>query len=265
MKALKIVLRVLGAAAAVFLLFLGGIGLSTGDAPGLAVAFLIVGAALLFGSLYRTPAARAEAKIRRQAKASEHLAAAEQARADAAQRARRASEERAQQEDLLGKRKVTLSRNNIIPVVGISVVVAVTVLGGALKLIDANSTEYMMSGREYVSETVTSRPAPTAKPDPLAGISLGRQNAIKKAQSYLSFSSFSRKGLIDQLRFEGFTTDEAVFAVDYLEPDWYAEAAEKAESYLSLSAFSRQGLIDQLLFEGFTEEEAEYGVVSAGY
>ena len=264
MKALKIVLRILGAAAAVFLLFLGGVGLSTGDAPGLAVAFLIVGAALLFASLYRTPAARAEAQIRRQAKASERLAAAEQARADAVQRARRASEERAKQEDLFG-RQATSSRKNIIPVAGIAAVVAVTIFGGALKFIDANTSEHMMSGRTYTPEEVTQHPAPTAAADPLAGISLGRKNAIKSAESYLNYSSFSRKGLVDQLRFEGYTSDEAVYACDYLEPDWYAEAAEAAASYLRYTSFSRQGLIDQLLFEGFTEEEAEYGVTAAGY
>lgn len=121
-----------------------------------------------------------------------------------------------------------------------------------------------MSGKAWVEPSVTPRPVQSSK-DPMAGVSLGRQNAIKSAQSYLRYTSFSRKSLIDQLRFEGYSTDEATYAVDYLEPDWYAEAAEAAASYLKYTSFSRQGLKDQLLFEGFTEDEAEYGVISVGY
>jgi hypothetical protein len=35
-----------------------------------------------------------------------------------------------------------------------------------------------------------------------------------KAKSYLSFMSFSRDGLIDQLEFEGFTHSQAVYGAD---------------------------------------------------
>lgn len=100
MKTVLIILRILGAAAAAFLFLVGGIGLSTGDANGLAIVLLVVAAILLFFSLYRSPAARAESKVRRQARRSERLADAEQARADAEKRARRAAEERQRQEDL---------------------------------------------------------------------------------------------------------------------------------------------------------------------
>lgn len=232
MKAVMIVLRVLGVAAGAFALLLGFVGLDSGDSVGLAVFFIVLGGVLIFFSLRRSLAVRARQASGRDNGASEQTG---------------------------------MNRRNIIPVIGITLLVVILLSSIVTKYIEANTVEYMMSGREYVPETVTPRPAPTVAPDPLAGISLGRKNAIKKAQSYLSISSFSKKGLIDQLRFEGFTTDEAVYAVDYLEPDWYAEAAEKAASYLSISAFSRQGLIDQLLFEGFTEDEAEYGVTAAGY
>lgn len=72
-------------------------------------------------------------------------------------------------------------------------------------------------------------------------------------------------GLIEQLAFEDFSTADATFAVDYIAPDWNAEATEKAKSYLDLTAFSRQGLIEQLTFEGFTQAEAEFGVTANGY
>ncbi len=39
------------------------------------------------------------------------------------------------------------------------------------------------------------------------------EQAALKAADYLDYSSFSRQGLIDQLLYEGFTPDEAVFGV----------------------------------------------------
>ena len=157
-----------------------------------------------------------------------------------------------------------MKNRKTVPIIGIVVLLLVTAGSIFLQYVERNTgPEMTMSGKIYTPGTEA--PRPKATQDPMAGISLGRQNAIKSAQSYLRYSSFSRKGLIDQLRFEGYTTDEATYAVDYLEPDWYAEAAESAASYLKYSSFSRQGLIDQLVFEGFTQDEAEYGVAAAGY
>ena len=93
---------------------------------------------------------------------------------------------------------------------------------------------------------------------------VAQANARETAASYLSFSGFSRTGLIDQLEFEGFTTEEATYGVDAVGVDWNEQALRSAESYLDFSAFSRTGLIDQLEFEGFTTEEATYGVDQVG-
>ena len=38
--------------------------------------------------------------------------------------------------------------------------------------------------------------------------------AAKAAKSYLSYSAFSRKGLIEQLMYEGYTLEQATFGVD---------------------------------------------------
>lgn len=96
-------------------------------------------------------------------------------------------------------------------------------------------------------------------------ISLGEQNALDKAKSYLSHMNFSRSGLIEQLEYEGFSNDEATYAVDHVGANWKEQAAGKAESYLSHMSFSRSGLYDQLIYEGFTPEEASYGVSAVGY
>ncbi len=89
-----------------------------------------------------------------------------------------------------------------------------------------------------------------------------QENAVASAESYLSFSAFSRSGLIDQLEFEGFANAEAALAVDYLEVDWNAQASLSAESYLDSSAFSKSGLSKQLEFEGFTSNQAAHAVNS---
>lgn len=91
-------------------------------------------------------------------------------------------------------------------------------------------------------------------------LTLGMQNALKKAESYLSVTAFSYNGLIEQLEYNGFTHEEAVFGADYCIADWNEQALKKAESYLNTTAFSYQGLIEQLEHEGFTSEEATYGV-----
>ena len=95
--------------------------------------------------------------------------------------------------------------------------------------------------------------------------SIGEQNALKKAQSYLSSMNFSRSGLIEQLEYEGFSLEEATYAVDNVGADWYEQAAGKAERYLKYMSFSRSRLIDQLVYDGFTQEEANYGAQAVGY
>ena len=94
---------------------------------------------------------------------------------------------------------------------------------------------------------------------------LGEQNALKTAESYLSITAFSWNGLVDQLEFEGYTHDESVYAANNCGADWNEQAAKKAASYLHVLSFSRSGLIEQLEFEGFTHDQAVYGAVQVGY
>ncbi len=95
-------------------------------------------------------------------------------------------------------------------------------------------------------------------------MTVSQMNAVESAQSYLDYSAFSRKGLIEQLEFEEYSNADATFAVDYVNPDWNEQAAKSAADYLDYSSFSRQGLIDQLVYEGYTQKQAEYGVNQAG-
>ena len=121
------------------------------------------------------------------------------------------------------------------------------------------------------AESVTEPAEPEGAEEPVAqepaapALTMGQQQAVGKGEDYLSFAAFSRQGLIDQLVYEGFSVEDATFAVDYIAPDWNAQAAKKAQDYLDMTSFSRQGLIDQLTYEGFSQAEAEYGVTAVGY
>lgn len=94
---------------------------------------------------------------------------------------------------------------------------------------------------------------------------VGQRNARNKAQDYLNFSAFSYSGLIEQLEFEGFSSEEATYGADNSGADWNEQAALKAQQYMDMSSFSRSGLIEQLEFEGFTREQAEHGATAVGY
>ncbi len=93
---------------------------------------------------------------------------------------------------------------------------------------------------------------------------ISQQNALRKANDYLDFSAFSLTGLIKQLEFEKYSTEDATWAAERVKVDWNEQAAKKAKNYLDFSSFSHSGLVDQLLFEGFTPEQAEYGVSQTG-
>lgn len=91
----------------------------------------------------------------------------------------------------------------------------------------------------------------------------GMRNALQSAKDYLDAMSFSRKGLIEQLEYEGYSSSEAEYAVEHCGADWNEQAYDMARDYLEVMAFSRSSLIEQLEFEGFTHSQAVYGVDQA--
>lgn len=93
----------------------------------------------------------------------------------------------------------------------------------------------------------------------------GQDNALKSAKEYLKASAFSYSGLVEQLKYEGFSTDEATYAVNNCGADWNEQAAQAAQDYLDIMSFSRSELIDQLVYDGFSKDQAGYGVSAAGY
>ena len=95
------------------------------------------------------------------------------------------------------------------------------------------------------------------------GTTMGERMALSSTKNYLRTMGFSKKGLINQLEFEGYSTEEATYAVNNCGANWKEQAVRVAKNYLNTMSFSKQGLIDQLEFEGFTSEEALYGAEQA--
>ena len=102
-------------------------------------------------------------------------------------------------------------------------------------------------------------------------MSVAEQQAVESAQSYLNLGSgFSAESLLNQLTSSagsGFTNANAEFAINYLKPDWDAQAVEAAKGYLNLGGFSHDSLIQQLTSnygDGFTLAQAEYAVAKVG-
>lgn len=91
-----------------------------------------------------------------------------------------------------------------------------------------------------------------------------RAQATALAKDYLRSSAFSRKGLAEQLRYEGFSGYDAAWGADHSGANWYRQAVLEARSYLRSSHFSHSGLVGQLVYEGFTAAQAQYGVRGVG-
>jgi hypothetical protein len=122
------------------------------------------------------------------------------------------------------------------------------------------------------SAVVSSAAASAAPSTPAAPASPSmtgaQQQAVDAANDYLSEGQgFSDRGLLQQLTASagnGFSKSDAEFAINYLHPDWDAQAVDAANSYLSEGqGFSDQGLLQQLTASagnGFTQAQAEYAV-----
>ncbi|MGG0788269.1 Ltp family lipoprotein [Peribacillus simplex] len=111
--------------------------------------------------------------------------------------------------------------------------------------------------KEEAPEPVKEEPA---EPE----MTVSQESAIQSAESYISMGGFSKKGLIEQLEYEGFSNEEASFAVENIDVDWKEQAEISAKTYMDMGGFSHSGLIEQLTYEGFTSDEATYGVDQVG-
>lgn len=119
------------------------------------------------------------------------------------------------------------------------------------------------------AESVSSQQEPVDNTESKEGatpsITTGQSNALAAAKDYLDYAAFSYTGLIEQLEYEKYTNEEAVYAADNCGADWDEQAEKSAASYLDMTSFSRDGLIEQLEYEGFTHDQAVHGAEANGY
>jgi len=92
----------------------------------------------------------------------------------------------------------------------------------------------------------------------------GQKNALKKAESYSKTMHMSKQGIYNQLTstIEGFSKEEAQYAIDNIQANWNQNALEKAKSYQSTMSMSKSAIYRQLTstIEGFTNDEAQYAI-----
>lgn len=129
---------------------------------------------------------------------------------------------------------------------------------------ERDTQESSATEKQQEEKQITTNPE-APKQEQVYSPTLGERQALLSAKKYLNYTGFSRKGLIKQLEFEGFSNKEAIYGVDNSNADWNAQAAISAKNYIEYTSFSRSGLIEQLEFEGYTRQQAEYGANAVGY
>lgn len=79
------------------------------------------------------------------------------------------------------------------------------------------------------------------------------------AKQYIHSNPFSRKGLIEQLEFEGCSNDVATYGADHCDADWKEQAARDASYTAEKRDYSPGETLKYLKDKEYTEEEAKYG------
>jgi hypothetical protein len=146
------------------------------------------------------------------------------------------------------------------------VMAGVLLIAGVVTMSACDVSTKADGGKTYAEKQTKSTPSDHAveKVDNGPDMTTAQEQAVGSAKDYLAYQSFSRSGLIDQLKYEKFSVKDATFAVDSLDVDWNVQAAASAKDYLKGQNFSRSGLIAQLKYEGYTTDQATYGVNQTG-
>lgn len=126
---------------------------------------------------------------------------------------------------------------------------------------DTENQKETSSSLEVVSESIKIEKEieeePEEKPEELA---------LKAAETYSSTMKMSKQGIYDQLISkvgEGFSEEEAQYAIDNIDANWKENALKKAEMYTDEMDISDSKVYDKLISsagEKFTKEEAQYAI-----
>lgn len=126
--------------------------------------------------------------------------------------------------------------------------------------IENSSADTKKMSENSVSTGKESSSEETTKP-PLESLNENQVQAIQTAKDYLDTMHLSQTELLQMLSVENIDSEDAKFALEYLNIDWNQEARKKAKEYCKHKiGFSKEKLKAQLLFDHFTEEEADFAV-----
>ena len=126
--------------------------------------------------------------------------------------------------------------------------------------IESSSVDSKEMSKNSVSTGKESSKEETTKP-PLESLNENQAQAIQTAKDYLDTMHLSQTELLQMLSVENIDSEDAKFALEYLNIDWNQEARKKAKEYCKHKiGFSKEKLKAQLLFDHFTEEEADFAV-----
>ena len=126
--------------------------------------------------------------------------------------------------------------------------------------IENSSADTKKMSENSVSTGKESSSEETTKP-PLESLNENQVQAIQTAKDYLDTMHLSQTELSQMLSVENIDSEDAKFALEYLDIDWNQEARKKAKEYCKHKiGFSKEKLKAQLLFDHFTEEEADFAV-----
>lgn len=157
--------------------------------------------------------------------------------------------------------------------------------GGILLLTQKNSSEliknWILSNRSNIQSCYTIGGCGAISPYAFSNIesmivngqeaapatTQAKANATNKAKNYLEIMYWSRQKLVDQLKYEGFSTEEAEYGTNAASADWNNQAVLKGMDYFNSGQyFSYKGLIGQLTSdaEKFTDSQAQYAADNIG-
>ena len=125
---------------------------------------------------------------------------------------------------------------------------------------EKSSVDSKEMSKNSISTGKESSKEETTKP-PLESLNENQAQAIQTAKDYLDTMHLSQTELLQMLSVENIDSEDAKFALEYLNIDWNQEARKKAKEYCKHKiGFSKEKLKAQLLFDHFTEEEADFAV-----
>jgi hypothetical protein len=96
------------------------------------------------------------------------------------------------------------------------------------------------------------------------GFTKSQRSAYLLAKELLKIGIYSRNEMIEHLEtYSKYPPEDAEFAVEHLNADWYEQAYICGKTYLKYVPVSQERLVEYLKYKRFTDDQADYGAKKA--